>query len=48
MSKTCGDTARYYRIRSQRNRKRAKVQELRKEIEARKASANGGAEPPAK
>jgi hypothetical protein len=36
MSKTCGDTARYYRLRAQRNRKRARVQELRKAIEARK------------
>ena len=39
MSKTCGDTARYHRIRKQRARMRARVRELRKEIEERKAAA---------
>jgi len=48
MSKMSGDTARFYRIRAQRNRMRARVRELRKEIEARKASGASGVEPPAK
>jgi hypothetical protein len=38
MSKMCGDTARYHRIRKQRARMRARVQELRVAIEARKAA----------
>ena len=47
MSKMCGDTARFYRIRAQRNRKRARVRELRKQIEARKASpGTAPSEPP--
>lgn len=47
MSKMCGDTARFYRIRAQRNRRRARVRELRAEIEARKAAAVRPAEKPA-
>jgi len=39
MSKMCGDTARFYRIRAQRNRRRARIRELRAEIEARKAAS---------
>jgi hypothetical protein len=31
MSKMCGDTARFHRIRKQRNVKRARVRELREE-----------------
>jgi len=48
MSKMSGDTARFYRIRASRNRMRARVRELRKEIEARKASRASGVEQPAK
>ena len=46
MSKMCGDTARFHRIRKQRNVKRARVRELRAEIEARKKPPIGGAEKP--
>jgi chaperonin cofactor prefoldin len=38
MSKTCGDTARYHRLRKQRIRMRARIQKLREEIAARAAS----------
>jgi hypothetical protein len=48
MSKMSGDTARFYRIRAARNRRRARVQELRKEIEARKQSGKSGVEAPPK
>lgn len=41
MSKMCGDTARFFRIRAQRNRRRARVRELRKQIEARRTSGDG-------
>jgi hypothetical protein len=41
MSKTCGDTARYHRLRKQRIAMRMKVRELRAAIAAKKA-----AEPP--
>lgn len=47
MSKMCGDTARFNRIRMQRNRMRARVRELRAEIEARKAVAKGPVKKPA-
>jgi hypothetical protein len=47
MSKMCGDTARFYRIRAQRNRRRARIRELRAEIEARKAAFARPAEKPA-
>ena len=46
MSKTCGDTARYYRIRGLRNVRRAKVRKLREEIEARKALSTQAADKP--
>jgi hypothetical protein len=39
MSKMCGDTARFHRIRAQRIRKRARIREMRAEIEARKAAS---------
>jgi hypothetical protein len=38
MSKTCGDTARFHRIRKQRIAMRARVRELRAAIEAKKAA----------
>jgi hypothetical protein len=41
MSKTCGDTARFHRLRKQRIAMRMKVRELRAAIAAKKA-----AEPP--
>lgn len=46
MSKMCGDTARFYRIRAQRNRRRARVRELRAEIDARKAASARPVEKP--
>lgn len=39
MSKMCGDTARFHRIRKQRAVKRAQVKEMRSAIEARKSPA---------
>jgi hypothetical protein len=39
MSKMCGDTARFHRIRKQRNRRRADIHKLRTEIDARKTAA---------
>jgi hypothetical protein len=39
MSKTCGDTARFNRIRKQRIAMRTRVRELRAAIEAKKAAA---------
>lgn len=39
MSKSCGDTARYHRIRKQRIANRARIRELRADIEAKKAAA---------
>jgi hypothetical protein len=38
MSKMCGDTARFHRIRKQRIKMRARIRALRAEIEARKAA----------
>jgi hypothetical protein len=40
MSKTCGDTARYNRIRIQRIKQRERARILRAEIDARKAQAD--------
>jgi hypothetical protein len=40
MSKMCGDTARFHRIRKQRIAKRTRVRELRAQIEARKIAAS--------
>jgi hypothetical protein len=48
MSKMCGDTARFFRIRAQRNRRRAQIRELRKQMEARKALPKTGTEQPDK
>lgn len=45
MSKMSGDTARFNRIRKQRTIKRARVRELRAEIEAGKKSSNGAEKP---
>lgn len=45
MSKMSGDTARFFRRRALRNLKRARVQELRKQIEARKAAPDGDVKP---
>jgi hypothetical protein len=39
MSKTCGDTARFNRLRKQKIRLRERVREIRAAIEARKAAA---------
>lgn len=39
MSKTCGDTARFHRLRKQKIRLRERMRELRATIEARKAAA---------
>lgn len=47
MSKTCGDTARFNRIRKQKIAKRARIRKLRAEIEARKVAANPAAGTPA-
>jgi hypothetical protein len=44
MSKTCGDTARFYRMRKQRNVRRAKARDLRVEISARKTGPDAAAE----
>ena len=38
MSKTCGDTARYNRLRKQKIRLRERVRELRAAIEAKKSA----------
>lgn len=38
MSKTCGDTARYHRLRKQRIAMRTKVRELRAALAAKKAA----------
>jgi hypothetical protein len=46
MSKTCGDTARFFRMRKQRNVRRAKAEEMRVEIAARKAGPDAAAEKP--
>ena len=40
MSKMCGDTARFHRIRNQRLAKRARVRQLRAEMAARKVAAD--------
>ena len=47
MSKTCGDTARFHRIRAQKIRRRARVRQMREEIEARKAASARPVEKPA-
>jgi len=49
MSKTCGDTARFHRIRKQKINRRAKNRILQAEIAARKAekTANASALKPA-
>jgi hypothetical protein len=47
MSKTCGDTARYHRIRIQKIKNRARIRVLRAEIEARKAAIGAPVEKPA-
>ena len=47
MSKMCGDTARFHRMRAQKNRRRARVRELRVELEARKIASARPAEKPA-
>lgn len=44
MSKICGDTARFHRIRKQQRVKRARVRQLRAEIEARKAASISAAD----
>jgi hypothetical protein len=46
MSKTCGDTARFYRMQKQRNVRRARAQALRVEIAARKANPDAAVEKP--
>lgn len=46
MSKMGGDTARFYRIRAQRNRRRARIRELRAKMEARKAASARPVEKP--
>jgi chaperonin cofactor prefoldin len=40
MSKTCGDTARFNRLRKQKIRLRERVRELRAALEAKKAAAS--------
>ena len=47
MSKTCGDMARYNRLRKQRIRLRERVRELRAAIEAKKAAASPDTNPKA-
>jgi hypothetical protein len=46
MSKMCGDTARFHRIRNRQLARRARVRELRAELEARKAAANTAGDKP--
>jgi hypothetical protein len=48
MSRMCGDKARFFRMRAQRNRRRARMRELRKQIDLRDASGKGNVEPPPK
>ncbi|MEO8052663.1 MAG: hypothetical protein ABI833_19825 [Acidobacteriota bacterium] len=43
MSKTCGDTARFHRLRKAKINRRAKNRALQAEITARKATAAAGA-----
>jgi hypothetical protein len=38
MSKTCGDTARFHRLRKQKINKRARIRELQAAIAAKKAA----------
>lgn len=45
MSKMCGDTARFHRIRKQRMVKRARVRALRSDIEALKVSPKAPEKP---
>jgi phosphoglycerate-specific signal transduction histidine kinase len=44
MSKTCGDTARFHRLRKQKINRRARNRALQAEIAARKAAGAAGAE----
>jgi hypothetical protein len=46
MSKTCGDTARFFRMRKQRNIRRARARDLRAEIAAGKVRPGSAAERP--
>lgn len=46
MSKTCGDTARFFRRRRERNARRAQIRALRVAIDARKKDSAGEAEKP--
>lgn len=46
MSKMCGDTARFHRIRNRQLVKRARVRQLRAEIAARKVAADAAVEKP--
>lgn len=46
MSKMCGDTARFHRIRSRQLARRARTRQLRAEIEARKAAASAAGDKP--
>jgi hypothetical protein len=46
MSKMCGDTARFNRIRKQRTRTRARIRELSSQIAARKGPPAGAVEKP--
>jgi hypothetical protein len=46
MSKTCGDTARFFRMRKQRNVRRARARDLRAEIVAEKLRPGAAAEKP--
>ena len=40
MSKTCGDTARFHRLRKQKINRRARIRELQAAIAAKKAAAD--------
>jgi hypothetical protein len=44
MSKTCGDTARFNRLRKQKIRLRERTREMRAALEAKKAAAPPAAE----
>ena len=44
MSKVCGDTARFYRMRAQNNRKRARMRERSANLEVQKAASARPAE----
>jgi hypothetical protein len=47
MSKTCGDTARFHRLRKQKIAKRTKIRELRAAVEARNEAKKAAAPQPA-